>query len=136
MRKFFVGLALLCPVLGFASPLKSGEFIGKTSALFAKACSVSINVVQAESPRFGRYSQYEIKTAGNGREVVFHASLEAGAQAASYGELGTANGSDTSGQTLSLIVNAEGSVTSYKVVEYFSLFWHTKQKEIIHCHFN
>ena len=134
MKTVFLGLLAMSSTLAFASgPLKSGSFEGQTNGVFKKSCSINIELVEKESRRFGKYQEYKITTASQAQSLIFSASLDSAETAMNYGELGTSNGSDTSGETLNVVLSPEGAPLSYKVVKYSSVFWRTSEKVLINC---
>ncbi len=134
MKAVLIGLLAISSTLAFASgPLRTGSFEGQTNGVFKKSCSINIELVEKESSRFGKYKEYKITTVSEEQSLNFSAGLDSAEIAMNYGELGTSKGDDTSGETLNVLLSPEGAPLSYKVVEYFSVFWRTSKKELVNC---
>lgn len=133
-KNFFVICIVVCNISFSSDDIKQGLFIGESANWFKKECSIEIKLVEKQSPRFGKYKEYDIITKKADEYFSFTASADSAQIMIETGELGTSNGSDTAGQILEVTIDPYGSPVSYKVIDYFTVFGFSKKKTVIDCH--
>ena len=134
MKKSIVCFVLFLSFAAHASNfLTEGTLDGKMGMFFKKKCSMDIELVEKTSQMLGKYKEYEITARMKNENIKFLGSLSSAEIAIESGELGTANGSDTSGTILTVELDPEGTPLSYKVIEHLTLFGFSRNKTIINC---